>query len=131
MLLSQLLELRSVLLFLFAKTSTLIFFLGSHELSHKLVSFGGCLIVDLLALFDNLGGLLVAPLIANGQRCITSIVSVKDVNSGVLDDIGEHFNVSHVPGHQVQDIRTCARLLDRLVGVLGEKGLDDIKRGLG
>ena len=86
-LLSQLLEFRSVLLFLFAETSTLIFFLGPHELSHKLVSFGGCLIVDLLALFDNLGGLLVASLIANGQGCIASIVSVEDVNSGVLDDI--------------------------------------------
>ena len=98
-LLGQFLELRSVFLFLFAKTGTLIFFFGSHELRHKLVSFGGCLIVDFLALFDNLGSFLVTSLIADGQWCITSIVSVEDVNSGVLDDIGEHFNVGHVPSH--------------------------------
>lgn len=76
-----------MLLLLFAKTSTLIFFFSTHKLIHKLVSLGSCLIVDFLTLFNDLGAFLVATLIADGQRRVSRIVSIKDIDSSVLDHV--------------------------------------------
>ena len=86
----QLLQLGPVLLLFFTLACLLIFGLLVHDLVHELVSLLGRVIELVLAFFDDLAASLILLMCADGHSGVTSIVTIKDIHSGVFHDIFEH-----------------------------------------
>ena len=125
LLFSLLLLLLQALLFLFlAESCSLLSLLDSHQVRQNLIRLVRCLIGKLLTLLNNFDAYLVTPLNADGQWSVTRLVSLEDVDLGVVEDVGQYFFVENRASCQVQDVRSCTALFDALVGVLGEQDLD-------
>lgn len=129
-LISELLQLGSVLLFLLSLAGALVFVLFTHQLIQKLVSLFRSVIVDLLALFDDFRALSVAHRLADCQWGVASVVALKDVSLRVLDYVLEHLVVACVLRDQVHDVRAGACLLDEVVRFSAEQDSDDLDVGV-
>lgn len=130
-LISQLLKLRAMLLLLFLLLCPLIFLFLAQELLEKFVSLLACLIESLLAIFDDLSGLGRVELLADSQSVVALLVSLKDVDFGIFDDILEHGSILAVLGCQVNDIVVGDGFAHLMVRIGAEKQPHALKVHMG
>ena len=123
-LVSQLLQLRSVLFLLLALAGFLSLLVLAHELCHQLVSLLASLIEQVLALLDDLDGTAVVASLADGQSCVTGVIALKNVDFGVFDNILEDRVIDAVLRCKVQDIVIGIGLTDEVVRILAKECLN-------
>jgi len=130
-LISELLELRSVFLLLLTLLGALVLVFLAHQLSHQLVSLNTSVIKDFLALFDDLYAALVLLELTDCQRSVAVVVPFKDIKFGILDDVLEDLLAGGLLGGQVQDIVVGSGLAHVVIRLIAEQKLHNINQLVG